>query len=143
MTEFEQMMAEIDVPEIIAQQIGSAATNADVLEMWERLSPAIDEIWGNAPTADCICALAMLLAFTGEKLAMNVKFGKNPEDDGEPVHPNFCIMAIALMAVSTLRASQSARAANETGENDGNETEGKEKVNEDKSGQKVGNGNDG
>jgi len=121
MSEFEQMLAEINVPEEIAHQIGLSANSGDVLAMWEKLTVAVDEVWENAPTADCICALAMLLAFTGEKLAANVKFGKSPEDEGETVHPNFCIMAIALIAVNTLRASQAAREANDLGDGDGSE----------------------
>jgi len=121
MSDFEQMLAEINVPEEIAHQIATSATPGDVLAMWETLTAAVDEVWGNAPTADCICSLAMLLAFTGEKLAANVKFGKSPEDEGENVHPNFCIMAIALIAVNTLKASQSARSDNDLGDGDGGE----------------------
>lgn len=125
MSEFEQMMADIAVPEAIAHQISKAAINGEVLKKWEQLAPAIDEIFGNDSTADCVCALAMLNAYIGEKLARNIKFGESEDDEGENVHPNFCIMAIALIAVNTYAASIAARdAANDNGDGDGNEEKG-------------------
>ncbi len=135
MSEFEQMMAEIQVPEAIALQISQAAVNGEVLKKWEQIAPAIDEIFGNDATADCICALAMLNAYIGEKLAMNIKFGESEEDEGDNVHPNFCIMAIALIAVQTLAAS---KALTEKGDEDGGQEKGKEKGSEE--GGKDGNG---
>lgn len=112
MSEFEQMMAEINVPEEIATQISAAANSADLLILWKRLSAVTDEVFKDADTATGVCALAMLNAYIGEKLSENVKFGKSPEDPGETVHPNFCIMAIALLAVNTLKATNAANSAN-------------------------------
>lgn len=127
MSEFEQMMAEIDVPEEIAKQLSDSATNGEILAVWERLAPAVDKCMLGASTAAGVCAMGMMLAYISDQLSRNVKFGKDPEDEGENVHPNFCIMAIALIAVNTLKASRAALQAANNGDGDGSkENEGKE-----------------
>jgi len=133
MSEFEQMMADIDVPEEIAKQISDAATNGEILEVWEELAPKVDECLVGCSTAVGVCAIAMMMAYVGDQLSNAVKFGKSPDDEGENVHPNFCVMAIALLAVNTLKASKTAwdehKAAN-NGDGDGGEKEGEEKGSE-------------
>jgi hypothetical protein len=130
MSEFEQMMADIAVPEMIAKSISEAAKQGEVAAVWEELAPLVDKTFGDCSTAAGVCAVSMMVAYVGDKLAEQVKFGESPEDEGENVHPNFCIMAIALMAVNTLKASkialEMAKAA-KNGDGDGGEEEGKEK----------------
>jgi len=126
MSEFEQMMADINIPEEIAKQMADSTTNGEILEVWERMAPKIDESFGDCSTAAGICAVGMMLAYVGEELSKAVAFGKSAEDGGENVHPNFCIMAIALLAVNTVKASQAAREAANDGDGDGEEN-GKEK----------------
>lgn len=141
MSEFEQMMAEIDVPEEIAQQLSDAATNGEILAVWKKLAPAVDKCMIDASTAAGVCAMGMMVAYVGDQLSQNVKFGKSPEDVGENVHPNFCIMAIALIAVNTLKASRAALELAKKEDGDGNEEtskkEGQEKGSK-KEGQKKG-----
>ena len=126
MSEFEQMMAEINVPEEIATQISAAATNGEILKVWERLAPQFDECLGDSSFPVGVCALSMMVAYVGDKLSEQVKFGKSPEDEGETVHANFCIMAIVLLAVNTLKASYAAQEQAKKGDGDGEE-KGKEK----------------
>jgi hypothetical protein len=123
-SEFEQMMSEINVPEEIAEQIAGNAPNGEVLEIWNELTEVVNEIFDDKPTAPCICALGMLVGFIGDKLSKNIVFGDSPEAKGENVHPNFCIMAIALLGVNSLQAAK----ALEEGHGDGKENEGNEKV---------------
>jgi len=134
MSEFEQMMADINVPEEIAKQLSDAATNGEILEVWERLAPTVDKCFGDCSTAAGVCAVSMMVAYVGDQLSNTVKFGKSPEDEGENVHPNFCIMAIALLAVNTLKASRAALEAANFGDGDGSEEtskkEGQEKGSE-------------
>lgn len=126
MSEFEQMMAEINVPEEIAQQLSDSATNGEILAVWEKLAPAVDKCMIDASTAAGVCAMGMMVAYVGDQLSQNVKFGKSPEDVGENVHPNFCIMAIALIAVNTLKASRAALELAKKGDGDGGKKGGKE-----------------
>jgi hypothetical protein len=131
MSEFEQMMAEIHVPEEVALQISKAASNGEILRVWNELVPAVDKVFGNCNTADATCALSMLVAYIAEKLAKQIKFGESPEDEGEAIHPNFAIMAIALMAVQTYRRSVEAR---EKEQDDGEQEKGKQDKRTDDSG---------
>jgi len=136
MSEFEQMMAEIDVPEEIAKQLSASATNGEILEVWELLAPAVDKSLIDASTAAGVCAIAMMLAYVADQLSRNVKFGKSPEDEGENVHPNFCIMAIALLAVNTLKASEAAQKLAKNGDGDGGKEKGSQKIGKEKGGSK-------
>ena len=68
MSEFEQMMADIDLPEEIAKQMSAAATNGEILEVWQRLTPAIEECMGDCSTAAGVCAIGMLLASVGDQV---------------------------------------------------------------------------
>lgn len=124
MSEFEQMLADINVPEEIARQLSDSATNGEILEVWEKLAPAVDKCMIGASTAAGVCAMGMMLAYVSDQLSKNVKFGKSPEDVGENVHPNFCIMAIALIAVNTLKASEAANENAKKGDGDGGEEKG-------------------
>jgi len=132
MSAFEQMLAEMDVPMEIARQMSVGAVNTEVAALWERLAPAVDETFEDASTAAGVCAIAMLVAYIGEKLAANVKFGVEGDDVGDTVHPNFCIMAIAVLALRTFEA---ASAEADKGDNHGNEKEGEEKGSEEKGGE--------
>ncbi len=124
MSEFEQMLADINIPEEIAKQMAESTTNGEILEVWKRLSSAVDEAFGDCSTATGICAVGMLVAYVGEQLSGAVAFGKSPEDEGENVHPNFCVMAIALLAVNALKFQEAAN----NGDGDGDqENEGKKK----------------
>lgn len=134
MSEFEQMMAEINVPEEIAKQLSEAANNGEILAVWEKLAPAVDKSLENASTAAGICAIGLMLAYVADQLSQKVKFGKSPEDEGENVHPNFCIMAIALLAVNTLKAAHAALEAANDGDGDGEENEGKKEGKQEKGG---------
>ena len=117
-------MAEINVPEEIAEQIAGSAPNGEVLEIWNELTEVVNDIFDDKPTAPCICALGMLVGFIGDKLSKNIVFGDSPEAKGENVHPNFCIMAIALLGVNSLQA---ARALEEGHGDDEGEEKGEEK----------------
>ena len=138
MSEFEQMMAEINVPEEIAQQIAGSAVNAEVVEVWEELTEVVNTIFDDKPTAPCICALGMLVGFIGDKLSKNIVFGDSPEATGENVHPNFCIMAIALLGVNSLKAAK----ALEDGDEDGEQGKGEEEVEQEKGHKENGASND-
>ncbi len=141
MKEFEQMMAEINVPEEIATQISESANNGEILAVWEKLAPAVDKTLKNVSTAAGVCAIGMMLAYVADQLSRNVVFGVSSEDVGENVHPNFCIMAIALLAVNTLKASKTALKAANDGDGDGKENEkekGQEKGSKKESGSNAG-----
>lgn len=143
MSEFEQMMADIQVPEAIAKSISDAAKSGEVAEVWEKLAPLVDDTFGSCSTAAGVCAVSMMVAYVGDKLAAQVKFGESPEDEGENVHPNFCIMAIALMAVNTLKASRAALDEKKAGDGDGEQEKGKEEGGKEEGGKEDGSGNDG
>ena len=126
MNVFEQMLDNVDVPELIAEQVSKAAINGEIAAVWDELSPHIDKIFQKSPTAAAICAVSMMVAYTGDQLADQIKFGESPEDPGKKVHPNFCIMAIAILAVNTLKASKQALEKKKSGDGNGNEEKGQD-----------------
>ena len=127
MSEFEQMMANIDVPTEIAKQVSDSAESEEIAAVWSKLAPLVDETFGTCSTGAAVCAVGMMVAYVGDQLSEQIMFGESPEDKGEKVHPNFCIMAIALLAVNTLKASRVAWDDKKSGDNDGDEKEGIEK----------------
>jgi len=143
MSEFEQMMADIQVPEAIAKSISESAISGEVAEVWEKLAPMIDDAFGNCSTAAGVCAVGMMVSYVGDQLSAQIKFGESPEDEGKNVHPNFCIMAIALLAINTLKVSRAALDAKKSESGDGEQESGKEESGKEESGKENGDGNDG
>ena len=114
-----------------------AAKNGEIVAVWEKMAPAVDESLLGASTAEGVCAISMMLAYVAGNLSDNVKFGTSPEDEGETVHPNFCIMAIALLAVNTMKASLIAQQSANDGDGDGEE-KGKEESSEENTREETG-----
>ncbi len=138
MSDFEQMMSNIEVPEAIATQISKAANNGEVAKAWEQMSPIVDDAFKTCSTAAAVAAISMMVAYTGDQLAGQMKFGQEEDDCTEKVHPNFCIMAIALMAINTLKASTEAWEKHK-GDGDGDEEKGQDskESGEEESGEKA------